>query len=745
MKRIRSDRKSSSGASAKLGGIVGATVLLLTATAVWAAGPVFWDWPSGRALDQLRFDGAAVDPTGALTTGWSARPVGPTESSVYWSLADDGAGGFFTGTGHEGEIYHTDADGGTTLFATLGASEVLSLLVTPDRGVFAGTAPEGKLFHIDTKGQVKLVGTVDGGYIWALASGSDSGTVWVAAGAPASLYRYEEDPGLRKVASFPATNVLDVALARDGSLRVATQGPGLVYRVDPGHTDALELLLETPQDEARSLVTGPDGQWYVLSLQPKDRESAPVPNDSSPQAVPPTGLSPLRGGGSAPEIPRAALWRLGPDAEVSLFWSGDEDFLKVVWSEDTGWLAGGPAAEGQGRTQLRALEPPAGSRPVAVWRGGDILDLLLQRNGNRSGRVLVAQGHSHAVIETGPATEGLHEASSAPLDAGRPVRWGRMRWDGTGNLGGVRWSVRGGNRSTPDDSWTPWSDPWNDQDHELELPRVRYAQWRVEFSDEETKDPPRISSISVSAWRQNSVPRVQWLRREMLRGVESGGLVSHAENLTQTFRSGLRVEFDRQRQTRTPVTRRGAQASRAVEIFTWLADDPDSDSLECRLEYRARGDQTWRSIGEPTGESLLSWDTNEVADGIYEVRLVVSDAPDNPSGSELTARKILSEVRIDNTEPEISKWKLDRTETGLRIRFEAHDRGEPLGGAQLTLPDGTTERLDPVDGICDSTRERFDREVIWPRSGLRDDQPWPVRVEVRDLGGNVAAVEGEVR
>lgn len=717
---------------------------LLAAPAALAGGPAYWDWPSGRSFDQVNLDGAAVNERGDLVAGWAAERVGPEGSEVYWSLADDGAGGFFTGAGHDGSIYHTDADGQTRLFAQVGASEVLCLLAVPGQGLYAGTAPEGRLFHLDSHGQIKLLGSVEGGYIWALAPDSEGG-VWATAGTPAAVYRYDSDGGLARVCKLPATHTLDIVATADGSMLASTQGPGLVYRLDPDDAGRREVLLETPQEEVRRLVAGPSGEWFALALQPQENGDPAALAMAQQGAVPPTDLLALLGNGGPQPVPSSALWRVTGPSGADLVWTGDMDLVQVVWSEAFGWMAGGPVGEMESRSRLLRLLPPSSVQVVAGWTGGDVLDLMVQGDWKKDGRLLAAQGHPNSVVAIGPGAGQDRIATSAPLDAGRASRWGRLRWEGDGDLDGVRFSVRAGNRSRPDESWTDWTGGWSDADHELDVPAARYLQWRVEFPARDGADPARVRSVSVSAWRENTAPRIEWLRQEQLQGIQGGGLMNHTENLTQTFRSGLRAEFDRQRSEGDPVSRRGAEASRSVEIFTWLAEDRDGDRLEYSLEYRPEGDRLWRRIGEPTREPLMSWDTREVPDGIYEVRLMASDSPDNPAGSELGAEKLLTGVRVDNTPPRISDWKLERTERGFRVRFQARDEAGVLGGAQLTLPDGTVERLDPRDGICDSSSERFEREVAWPPVGVNAPAPWSVRVEVGDLSGNLSVHEGETR
>jgi hypothetical protein len=164
------------------------------------------------------------------------------------------------------------------------------------------------------------------------------------------------------------------------------------------------------------------------------------------------------------------------------------------------------------------------------------------------------------------------------------------------------------------------------------------------------------------------------------------------------------------------------------------------------LAYRRDGDQAWRDILVGRNEPLGSWDTSEVPDGTYFLRLTASDSPDNPGHLAAAASRMLGPIVVDNTGPEISRFKLEAVPDGVRLSLTATDDAGVLAGARLRLPDGTTERLDPVDGICDSPTEKFAAKVLWPRGG-RDPGavPWLFRVEVRDLGGNTTVAEGEVK
>ncbi len=723
-------------------------VMIVLPASVLAAGQIFWDWPSGRQFTEMVLQGLALDDRGSLVPGLQATEVGPVGPEVCWRVVPDSRGGFFTGTGHGGEIFHTDKKGQTRVFTTLEGAEVFSLIALSNGGLLAGCGPDGYLYRVNAEGESTLLGQVTGGYIWGMAVSANSETIWLAVGSPAAIYSYTDGQGLQERVTFPAENTLDVMLDTDGSLLAATQGPGLVYRVDVDLPASPWLICETRQDEVRQFIRGNEDRVFFLALD--SDVGGPAGQDVKLNHMPTVSpsLISIFGEPMEPEVDKAALFRLEEGNQYSTWWTGNLDLMIVAWSEQWGWLGGGPLSAEGGQSVVHRLIPPAGHHPMAGWSGGDVLDLNLLDPKDGGRELLVGQAHPGGVQRLGAQGDGALQALSPALDAGRSVSWGRLSWTATTGPGKTRWSVRGGNRSVPDESWTPWSASWTANDHELDLPACRFLQWRVELPRRKagTQEHWAITSVSVSAWQDNAQPVIRAFTVENLSDISHGGLLGSNDNITQEFTSGLRVEFGRKSAAGRKAGPTRAAYTRPVRVMTWQGRDPNSDRLVYRLEYRREGDRTWRTILAETGEQLGSWDTSDVPDGQYDLRLTASDHLDNPGGLALSSQKESGPLMVDNTAPEISGFRVREVPGGLRLVFEVRDKSSKLGQAILRLPDGQVQRLDPVDRICDSLKEEFDTEVSWPVKG-RDpgDAPWRLRVEVWDLSGNVAVAEGEVR
>ncbi|PJA73484.1 hypothetical protein CO151_13275 [bacterium CG_4_9_14_3_um_filter_65_15] len=709
--------------------------VVLFAWGALAAGPLYWDMPAGDAFSTCDLYGFRLTEEGFLAPGLPRDLSVALDGDIVWTMLPDGSGCFLLGTGHDGRVLSLDADGKTAVWADLDCEEVISLASLPDGRLVAGCEPGGQVFVIDAEGKPTLVAKIPDVYVWAIAA-DGAGRAFLATGSPARVMVLDTGTGkVEELLSLPAENTIDILSDDSGRLVVATQGPGLVYALDPDDPEHAEVLLQTPQDEIGSLVRGPQGVVFGLALDDGEgeaQEMATPPAHGSPARAPrPLVLLPGGGAGAEDKDPaKAALYSLKTGKAPKLVWSGDLDLMAVAWLEDLGWVAGGLRPAGSSLTTLHRLLPGGGQETLANWRGGDITALAAQ-----GGKLNVAQTRACVVDRFGSRDRGPRVVTGPVLDAARPVAWGRLSWRGYPLDKSPRWSVRWGNRETPDATWTEWSSAWTDADHELKASAARFLQWRVGLPSGAGEDF-RLTSVSVSAWGENRAPLISELRQERPQGVRLGGLLVQRPNLTHTFASGLKAEFSRRQDLQSPDPDMRSRLGRGVVVFTWSAEDPDHDSLEYRLECRQEGASDWRLVAEGLGDQLATWDTEEVADGIYTVRLTVSDEPDNPGSRALSRERSFGPVSVDNTAPDLTGLSAELKDGLLHIGFFARDAASPLNQAFLVLEEDRRIPLEPRDRICDSLSEEF--KATYPLDA-DEDPPVTVRVEVTDTAGNLVS------
>lgn len=698
-----------------------------------AAGPAYWDSPERIAFIDGELRGAGLDPDGSLVPGLAAETVMADSSLVLWTAVRGRDGSVWAGSGHDGLVWRIDRRGAASLVADLEAEEVFALLADDD-GLLVGCGPGGQIFRITRGGDITLLGRVPGGYAWDLERAPD-GTVYVAAGSPAAVYRLADDT-VELVAELPASNALDLAVRDDGSLLVAAQGPGRVFRVLPD-SRRWALVLAMDQDEGRQVVRGPDG-WYALGYQAEG--GGGNGGDAGLDGAGDLGMGPfdIMVTADADVKPvRSALYRL--DEEVSnRVWSSELVLTCVAWSDDHGWLGAGQRRPGQD-ARIYALDPPNGRRPVAGWEGGDVLELVLVPRDAGADELLAVQAHPGLVTRLRVPERDQALALSPPLDGRQGVRWGRLTWRGLAGGGQPRFSARAGMSPRPDESWSPWSDLGGDRDLDLgKLPAARYLQWRVALAP-----GSRVDAVTVSGFEPNLAPGITHFELQPDGEMYRGGLMQGPENVTQRFPSGMQVEINTQSRDDRRLDRDRAALLRPVRALTWHASDPNEDRLEFQLFQRREGGQTWLPVGETGPDQVRVWDTGDLADGWYELRLVVSDHADNPGDLARTAERVMHSVPVDNTPPRLDGWKLEHQREGFSVQLEARDEFGPLAGAELRLPDGTWQRLDPRDGICDSAREKFAAEIRFPQAWAGAvPRPWSVQARVWDRQGNLSLVTG---
>ncbi|NOY59504.1 MAG: hypothetical protein GXO75_11345, partial [Calditrichaeota bacterium] len=69
-------------------------------------------------------------------------------------------------------------------------------------------------------------------------------------------------------------------------------------------------------------------------------------------------------------------------------------------------------------------------------------------------------------------------------------------------------------------------------------------------------------------------------------------------------------------------------------------------------------------------QSVYSWDSSNMADGKYEIKVTASDAPSNPAKFALTGEKQSDPFIVDNTGPETQNFQTPKPGT---LRFSVKD------------------------------------------------------------------------
>jgi hypothetical protein len=695
-----------------------AALLLIAASAPasYSGQPIIWE-TSGRA-DLLKGDarGVSISDTGMLMLAPRLTEVFNTEQAFVWSSAVDAQGNAYLGTGHDGKIFRVFSDGHGSLLYDAAELDVTALVAARDGAIFAGTSPDGKVYRITPDGHAEVYFDPADKYIWSLALLAD-GSLAVGTGDNGKLYRVRAAGAKPESSLLIATNqthVMSLAVTAQGDLIAGTDPGGLVLRISPeGKAFA---LFDANLREIHALAPAADGSIYALALSDAAstgrQQSSPTP---APQPAETTGTSstsvtitaidesgvpvpqPGQPARSRTDISsaRSAVFRILPDGATDVVWSSPSiTAFAIAPALQPGSVLIGTADKGR----IYSVTNDGRDTLLLQSSEGQIASFLVRGN-----QVYAASSNQGKLFRFGQelVAEGSYE--SPVRDAKLTASWGRIWWRGSGN---VELQTRTGNGERPDATWSEWSTPYRDPEGSpISSPRARFIQWRA-----------TLRSGGAQTWMEDA--SLAYLPRNVAPEILAISSLPIGVGLQQTAQ--LQVDPNVESSGLDP-SLFGAVAQvpprrifqRGARSFQWQAEDRNGDTLEYAIYYRPLNETTFRLLRDKLRDSFYTIDGATLADGRYIIKIIASDAPDNPLGQALTGERLSEPVDIDNTPPVLRAVATPAAGTGgNRVVFEVDDATGKIRRGDFSLDGAPWTPLFPDDGIADSGHERY--SVVLP-------------------------------
>ncbi len=725
-----------------------ASLLLIgaSASATYSGQPVIWEI-SGRA-ELLKGDarGVSVSDTGMLMLAPGLKEIFNTEQAFVWSSAVDNQGNVYLGTGHDGKIYRVTPDGRGSLLYDAAELDVTALAAARDGAVYAGTSPDGKVYRITPDGHAEVFFDPADKYVWSLAVLPD-GSLAVGTGDNGKLYRVRTAGAKPESSLLIATNqthVISLAVTPQGDLIAGTDPGGLVLRISSeGKAFA---LFDAHLREIHALAPAADGSIYALALgeaaSAGRQQSAPPAAVQTGEGSNPPGTSvtitpidetgvPIQPPGQATRSrtdissARSAVFRILPDGATDVVWSSSSmTAFAIAPGLQPGSVLIGTADKG------RVYSVTNDGRDTLLLQSseGQISSFLF-----RSGQVYAASSNQGKLFRfgTGLVAEGSYE--SPVRDAKLTAFWGRIWWRGNGN---VELQTRTGNGERPDATWSEWSAAYRDPEgNQISSPRARFIQWRAVLRSAGVGGQTWMEDASLAYLPRNVAPEVlsitslpigvglqQVAQIQVDPNVESSGLDP------SLFGAIAQVPPRR-------LFQRGARS------FQWQAEDRNGDTLEYAIYYRPLNERAFRLLKDKLRDNFYTIDGATLADGRYIIKIVASDAPDNPPGQALSGERLSEPADIDNTPPVVrAVVPAQSMANANRAVFDVDDATGKIKKADFSLDGAPWTPLFPDDGIADSGHERYSIELPALTSGEHT-----VSLRAFDGSGNVGTLSVTLR
>lgn len=610
---------------------------------------------SADAFSEGELEGVSVDSAGILRPGYDLADIPLKEATTVWSTLDTGGGTLLLATGNEGKLIEY-SKAGSKVVADSDALVLTSLCKGFKDRVFVAALPGGKILEY-TQGKLKEWVTLpEDAQIYQLAFDKASQVLFAATGPEGKLYRIAADGKAQVFFDAPEQHLASVAIGKRGVL-LGTGDKAKLYEVSaPGRS---RVIYDFGMTEVRAIQVARSGDLFVIANDIKSGRSLPAANTESSKKSSSSG--------------KGVLYRFEngetPDA---LFESSDEHLASLTLDERDNPIVG-TGEKGRVYTvdalHHSVLLADVEERQVsAVTFGGALASIIA------SDPLVV-----HPLRGIGGANAVW---TSGVLDAGFRARFGRLGWEGKGQ---VEFETRTGNTSEPDDSWTPWSKPLNEP-AKITSEAARFLQIRARFRGDTTAEVREVNVAFVTDNLKALITEVE---------VESTTTESFAEPDDKLAASG------------GPLS---GKASDELEL-SWKVENPDKDDLRYRLWYSPLKTGQWFPILEPAEvltKSSYTWDTSDLPEGKYRVRVEASDELAN-APSRVKRHQLESHILVvDNTAPVIEGITVNGRRAALRIS----DGVGPIARVEAAVA-GTDQwfPFEPVDGVFDDPVETFDLDL----------------------------------
>jgi outer membrane protein assembly factor BamB len=685
------------------------TLCLLISASAFAVSPQSWKVDTTDEFLAGEVDGFAVSTRGEIMPGPRIEKLAEVADPFVLSQAYDGKGTYFIGTGNSGNLYRFRS-GKLELIHQVSEPEIYAMAFV-DGTLVVGSSPNGKLYAVDpASGASRELFDPGEAYIWSIATLPD-GSLLVGTGLEGRIYKVGLDGTGSVLFDSPDTHIRSIDVMGSRILAGSAGSTGKIYEISGDGTG--RALHESSFSEISAVAfdqaTGTAWAAAVTTVLPT---TAPTRAQGKPSGQAGQGgtqqsdgaqdetagsasvdVSFSFGGGPAPSqaarIGSSEVLRIERDGFVTSARRFEREIVYALRAagDDSVDVAVGPSG------RLYRLS----SRDVALLASVPEKQIVTLAG---SEQVLVTTTNAGAIYSLSGKPAESPELRSKAGDASRFSTFGSYVIEGRGLSGAdIRVWFRSGNTSTPDDTWSSWSDPVKGTEGTIAAPPARYLQWKLQTG--KGSDDLRIDSVTCSFVNRNIAPQIENVTLHDPGVVFISSAYPSAPQVleaTNPDEYGIFNSLDNPSSRNDPGKKLFRKSYRTV---TWRATDENGDDLRYTLEFRPEGTGAWLRLRENMSDTNFNFDTSQLPDGRYEIRLTATDERSNP-GEGLATVDDGVVLMVDNTSPTISSRA-----AGEHIEVLVRDGASAVVKAEYSVDAKEWIQIVPVAGFADSREETY--------------------------------------
>ena len=488
------------------------------------------------------------------------------------------------------------------------------------------------------------------------------------------------------------------------------------------------------------MAVAPDGTIYAAGVGEKGRNNLPplpVTGQATVTAtitiVTPGSVQAFSGNTLVPE--GSELYEIphgdGPPRKI---WSGHDDILYALQ-----WTPEGVLAATGNRGRIYRIQDDGTWADVAHLEASQVTGFADSAKGLF---VSTANSGKLFLLSHGAAAAGTY--SSEVFDAGVFAQWGRAEVElGATPASAVEMFARAGNIENPQRAWGDWTQ-FTPNAGAVGIESSRFMQWRL------VEHPgSAVGAVAINYLPVNMPPAVDEIvvapgARANSMQPQPGQPQQITINFPSTQNNGITFG---QEPGREPLS---AVRDRTAVTVRWAAHDDNGDELSFALYYRGEGEHNWQFLHDHIRERFYSFDSSQLPDGHYRIKVVASDARSHNPGEALTGDRVSDEFVIDTTPPDVTGLEAHMVNGKIHTTLTATDATSPVTHAQYSVDAGRWQYVAPVGNIADSLTEHFEFDAPLPpprpdAQAPADPSEHVIAIRVFDRYDNVVTVKAVVR
>jgi len=708
--------------------------LLFSGGLLQATRPARWTISTQSQFLEGEFNGVSVTSDGKLVLAPALKSMTDTGEAYVYATVIDRAGNLYLGSGNNGKIFRVNPDGEQTLWTTMDRPGVYALAVDSQNQIYAANGPNAKVYRLDGQGNPKLFFDPQQRYIWSLLV-DKTNNLLVGTGPNGVIYKVTPEGRSEVFYDSKESHIVTLEWDLEDNLLAGTAPGGLLLRITQDGSPF--VLYDSPLREIKTIALDRYGNIYFAALDtPDNMQTSSIPINSAAETA--TNLETI---GAENSVSTMKVYKLDKENLIETLYSSNHQigFDLLVRSNGSLLLATG------NRGQIISIDPSKRLTHLSQTSHEQITQLL---ESNNTIYATTSNLGTLLQLQSQPSETGVY--LSKVFDAGMLTRWGMIKWQiSDPSDSPLKVHTRSGNTEVPDETWQGWSNPYTNAngDHVTSRP-ARFLQWKINFSKEQMGTAlstlqNAVDLVTVSYLQYNMAPQLTSLIinppgvafSPNSSASTSGGLIpggpdqAHIRSLPPSVR-GL--------DTPTTTSPRKLYIPGARTI-SWSANDPNSDDLSYSIYYRAQRGETWKALEKELFETYYTIDGVSLPDGSYQVKVIVTDAPSNPTNEARENELVSKPFVIANSTPVVTLNSAHVEGRIISLPFVAKTQGSTVYQAEYAVNAGDWYIIFPEDGIADSTSEYFTLILDNLKKGEHT-----IAVRVIDSIGNITTTKKSV-